>query len=99
MYVADGLRVVLFSAIYPKTHIAFISIWRGEEFDREVLFNAWLVYFWCTAVYALGSILFVKRSILKTTLTLFILFWITAFVVLGLVMVSSATIIISLKAC
>lgn len=89
MYVADGLRVVLFSAIYPKTPIAFISIWRGEEFDREVLFNAWLVYFWCTAVYALGSILFVKRSILKTTLTLFILFWITAFVVLGLVMVSS----------
>ena len=89
MYVADGLRVALFSAIYPKTPIAFISIWRGEEFDREVLSNAWLVYFWCTAVYALGSILFVKRSILKTTLTLFILFWITAFVVLGLVMVSS----------
>ena len=89
MYVADGLRVALFSAIYPKTSIAFISIWRGEEFDREVLSNAWLVYFWCTAVYALGSILFVKRSILKTTLTLFILFWITAFVVLGLVMVSS----------
>ncbi|MFC2493813.1 MAG: ABC transporter permease, partial [Prevotella sp.] len=89
MYVADGIRVVLFSAIYPKTPIAFISIWMGEEYDREVLFNAWLVYFWCTAVYALGSILFVKRSILKTTLTLFILFWITAFVVLGLVMVSS----------
>lgn len=89
MYVADGLRVVLFSAIYPKTSIAFISIWRGEDFDREVLSNAWLIYFWCTAVYALGSILFVKRSILKTTLTLFILFWITAFVVLGLVMVSS----------
>ena len=89
MYVADGLRVVLFSAIYPKTPIEFISIWRGEEYDREMLFNAWLVYFWCTAVYALGSILFVKRSILKTTLTLFILFWITAFVVLGLVMVSS----------
>ena len=89
MYVADGIRVVLFSAIYPKTSIEFISIWGGEEYDREVLFNAWLVYFWCTAVYALGSILFVKRSILKTTLTLFILFWITAFVVLGLVMVSS----------
>ena len=89
MYVADGLRVALFSAIYPKTPIAFISIWRGEDFDREVLSNAWLIYFWCTAVYALGSILFVKRSILKTTLTLFILFWITAFVVLGLVMVSS----------
>ena len=89
MYVADGLRVALFSAIYPKTSIAFISIWKGEDFDREVLSNAWLVYFWCTAVYALGSILFVKRSILKTTLTLFILFWITAFVVLGLVMVSS----------
>ena len=89
MYVADGLRVAFFSAIYPKTPIAFISIWGGEECDREVLFNAWLVYFWCTAVYALGSILFVKRSILKTTLTLFILFWITASVVLGLVMVSS----------
>ena len=88
MYVADGLRVALFSAIYPKTSIAFISILRGEDFDREVLSNAWLVYFWCTAVYALGSILFVKRSILKTTLTLFILFWITAFVVLGLVAAS-----------
>lgn len=89
MYVADGLRVVLFSAIYPKTPIEFISIWKRDGYDREVYSNAWLVYFWCTAVYALGSILFVKRSILKTTLTLFILFWITAFVVLGLVMVSS----------
>ncbi len=89
MYVADGLRVVLFSAIYPKTSIEFISIWKRDGYDREVYSNAWLVYFWCTAVYALGSILFVKRSILKTTLTLFILFWITAFVVLGLVMVSS----------
>lgn len=89
MYVADGLRVVLFSAIHPKTPIEFISIWKRDGYDREVYSNAWLVYFWCTAVYALGSILFVKRSILKTTLTLFILFWITAFVVLGLVMVSS----------
>lgn len=89
MYVADAFRVAFFSAIYPKTPIEFISIWRREDYDGEVFLNAWLMYFWCTAVYALGSILFVKRSILKTTLTLFILFWITAFVVLGLVMVSS----------
>ena len=89
MYVADAFRVAFFSAIYPKTPIEFISIWKRDGYDREVYSNAWLVYFWCTAVYALGSILFVKRSILKTTLTLFILFWITAFVVLGLVMVSS----------
>ena len=89
MYVADGLRVAFFSAIYPKTPFEFILIGRRGDYDGEVFLNAWLMYFWCTAVYALGSILFVKRSILKTTLTLFILFWITAFVVLGLVMVSS----------
>ena len=88
MYVADGLRVAFFSAIYPKTPFEFISIGRRGDYDGEVFLNAWLMYFWCTAVYALGSILFVKRSILKTTLTLFILFWITAFVVLGLVAAS-----------
>ena len=88
MYVADGLRVAFFSAIYPKTPFEFILIGRRGDYDGEVFLNAWLMYFWCTAVYALGSILFVKRSILKTTLTLFILFWITAFVVLGLVAAS-----------
>ena len=36
MYVADGLRVVLFSAIYPKTSIEFISIWKRDGYDREV---------------------------------------------------------------
>ncbi len=91
MYAADALRVVTFSAQFPNANIRFISVLPQGSFEGIVLGKAWLCYFWLTAAYALGSVLSPKRSILKTSVTLFILFWIIAFIVFGLTVIGDTT--------
>ena len=75
LYLVDGLRVLFFSAIFPQIELKFIPIWGDSDSTSTLAVNTWLTYFWCTAVYALGGVFFVKRAILKTTLCLFVLYW------------------------
>lgn len=79
LYLADGLRVLLFGMLYPQIELKFIPLWGDSESTYNFAAAIWLSYFACTAIYSLGSVFFVKRALLKTTLSLFLLYWIMGF--------------------
>ena len=79
VYVVDGLRVFLFGMLYPQIEFKFIPLWGDSESTCDFTAAIWLSYFACTAIYSLGSVFFVKRAMLKTTLFLFLLYWTMGF--------------------
>ena len=79
LYLADGLRVLLVGMLYPQIELKFIPLWGDSESTYNFAAAIWLSYFACTAIYSLGSVFFVKRALLKTTLSLFLLYWIMGF--------------------
>ena len=79
LYLADGLRVLLVGMLYPQIELKFIPLWGDSESTCDFAAAIWLSYFACTAIYSLGSVFFVKRALLKTTLSLFLLYWIMGF--------------------
>lgn len=79
VYVVDGLRVLFFGALYPQIELKLIPLWADSGSTYNFAAAIWLSYFSCTAIYALGSVFFVKRAMLKTTLFLFLLYWTMGF--------------------
>lgn len=75
MYAAETLRVVLVGSVFSNIELHFVPIFAYSDFPGSDLSPAWLLYFWVTAVYVVGSVFFARRPTLKTTMLLFLMFW------------------------
>lgn len=81
-YAADSIRVLLFSSIYANIPVKYLNIFSSPldaDAPRDALKFVWLIYFYVTAVYVLGGVFFPKKSLLKTSVCLFLLFWLGVF--------------------
>lgn len=74
LYLADTLRVALFSPIFPELSINFFTITEPTRSVEEVS-PLFVLYFLFTSLYLLGGVFFPRRSILATSIVLFFLGW------------------------
>ena len=86
LYTVDSIRVAIFGTLFNKLYIAYMPLFPSTF--REGQMYLWLFYFYTTAIYVLGGVFFPRKPFLKTSVFVFILFWIGLFVQFGVALLS-----------
>ncbi|SFG49787.1 hypothetical protein [Prevotella sp. KH2C16] len=79
LYLADALRVAIFTPVYPELPISLFKI-TGSNYSLEEVVPMFILYFLCTSLYLLGGVFFPRRAILTTSIVLFFVAWFYVFI-------------------
>ena len=82
LYLADALRVAIFSPVYPDLPISPFTI-TGQFHQLGEVGPMFILYFLLTSLYLLGGVFFPRRAILATSILLFFVGWLYVSIGIG----------------